>query len=348
MKILAFLLSMAALFGQAGPGLLNPRASKPTINYYVATSGNNSNVCSSASKCLTVAHVLALLPQVLDRPYVINVADGTYAEGLDITGFVGTGSFGSTYANSITILGNTGTPANVVFTGTVTCDVTSGACVNGSAVVNLSGIKVAPTSSQNGISCHGGFMALSNVLVAGSTADGIEALDCFYTLSNTVTISGYAPVAPPSDGIGIYNAHGSVGLLLSGTTTITGPGGTSTVALGLVLEFQAQFTILGGSTNLTITGVQQGILVNVGGFDSYVSAGTISVTNSATVTASSGITTCCGGSFNVTGTALTVDHFTTCLLASANSVMDHGNAARTLTNCGTTSSAIQGSQIILF
>jgi hypothetical protein len=145
----------------------------------------------------------------------------------------------------------------------------------------------------------------------------------------------------------IYNARGTVGQQNSGSITLTGPGGGTSVGLGIVLEFGSVFQT--GSTNsITITGVQYGILVNNNGaFVSYGGTATISITNSTTPTASAGISTSSGGAYDATGTSLTLTHFTTCVSAAGNSIMANGGS-ESLSSCGTNQSAIQGSQILLF
>lgn len=361
MRTLLFFFVSLFAFGQAGPGVLQPRRVPPTINYYVATTGSDTNPCTSASKCLTLAHVLTLIPQVLSANYIVNIADGTYAEPINTAGFIGSGSTAGwgqgPYSTSIELLGNLGSPANVIFSGAAQCDATfeAGACIQGSATIVLEGLTVT-TAQRNGITCYGGVVQYNSVIVTltgGPTlaSVGIDNLGCTWDVEGNLAVTGFDTNTSPTGGLGIYNAHGTVGTLGAGTITITGPGGSTGDGTVCWVEEYAPsgFAMLGSSTNFTATGCNIGILLNDNSaFTAYASTGTITVTNTSTPTSSLGISTSGSAGFNVAGAALVMNHWTTCIQAAANSVVDQGGATRTLSNCGTNTNAIQGSQIILF
>lgn len=357
MKTIAiFFLLAFPTFAQFSQSSVPPRTAAATVNYYVATTGNNSNFCTVSAKCLTLAHALAIVPRLLDANYIINVADGTYAEAIDLSGFAGNGTTGA-YAGSLTILGNTGTPANVIFTGTVTCGaLATVACLTGPANVTLSGVKLNATANSN-LWCQVCNATLSNVTITGTSTYGAVVERGFVVLSNAIAISGFSS----SFGTGMYVANGAAVNQISGTVTITGPGGGSTTALGLVEEFGSTYSQASGGTtmNLTITGVQYGILLSsestFNNFDT--GAGTVSITNASTPSGSLGISSTGNSSFQLGGVAgamtipsLTIDHFTTCISATTNALVAQGPSSagpRSLTNC-TPSASSNGGTVLLF
>ncbi|NRT72684.1 hypothetical protein [Clostridium beijerinckii] len=82
--------------------------SNSDITYYVMNGGNddNSGLSNDADNALaSINGVLKKLPNKIDNNIIIKVADGTYSESVYVTGYNGKGS--------ITIIGNTLTPANV-------------------------------------------------------------------------------------------------------------------------------------------------------------------------------------------------------------------------------------------
>ncbi len=376
MRLLAFFLSAVCAFGQAGPGLTAKLRAPATVNYYMSTGGSDSNVCSSASKCLTLAHVKTLVPQVLDGRYTINVADGTYAEPLDLSGFIGMGMGAlsaspdaGTQTTYLKILGNTTTPANVVFNGSVDCDATFPAvgCFEGSGKVILSGLT-ATTAHRNGLECVGGVLELSKVIITmtgGPSSDnvGFLASGCRFNIEGDVTITGIDSPSPlPAGGIGIEVSAGSFGTLNNGTLTITGPGtggggmyaayadGTT----GMTIDSAgASFlvTSFGGTTAISITQVNSGFWVAENGIFSALGATTITISNSSTPTSSFGIQTYGAGIWHAAfGPDLTVNHFTYCYYSHELGLIDHGRGggSRTSTNCGTTSAADDNSKVLLY
>jgi hypothetical protein len=361
--LLALLLSSLA-FAQPGPGVLQPRRTPATINYYISTAGSDSNVCSSASKCLTLAHVLALVPQTLDNNYIVNVADGTYAEPIDTSGFLGAAArYSGGGIPSLEVLGNTTTPANVVFSGNTVCTTGdsqgsyhSGACIAGTANVKLAGLKIS-NGQRNGIACYGGNLEVAKVQIvltggAAAVSVGISALTCEIFISDDLTISGFDTNTAPTGGLGFYIAHGSVVEQYGGTVTVTGPGtGSSASADGtvcLVLEYASPGYTKTGTNTLAVSGCQIGILINDHGTFSDFVGGTVSITNgTVTPTASMGLNTSAQGTFNMAnGSTLTIDHYTTCIDAVGLSLVTQGGS-HTTTNCTPTVTA-QSSVILLF
>jgi hypothetical protein len=335
--------------------VLTPADNTPTpgttTNYYISTAGSDSNPCTIGSKCLTLAHALSKVPTVLTQQFIINVADGTYAEGIDLRGF--NGYLGS--ATGITILGNTGTPSNVQFTGTVSpnCGTIGGtqvtvACLAGSPSVTLSGIELNATARDQ-LYCDNCYVILSNVTFNGSNTECIDSFRANIIFQNTIVCQNTNSAGV---GAGFYLAHQTVGLFRSGTITITGPGGASTTAWGLNVEFMSTFEIIGGG-NITITGVQDGVAATGhSNFSAFGWSGTLSITNSSAPSNSNGIFASNGSVIDMDSNTLTINHFTTCIQAIGESEMSQGPGNRTLSNCTATNPATspgnQNSQITIF
>lgn len=374
LAFLAILVSGSALASSISVGVgtasvvLATRQNLTSQNYYISTAGDDSQTCGLTSKCRTLAHVLSLLPLVLDRPYIINVADGTYAEVIDTTGFRGTGLLGGTYAVSITILGNVSTPANVVFNTVGPCvnyfgtgTANAGACISGSAKVVLKGLTIT-NGDVFGIACWGGVMELNTVVVTltggpimPNGSFGIDNLECHWLFTGDVTVSGFDTGSAPVGGLGIYNAHGTIGVQTTGTVTIIGPaaGADYHGTAGLVIEYgNSAYTIV-DTGSMTINGVQTAILVNDNGvLTDYATGGTFTLRNSTTATGSTAIDVHGGGTVNLgnygagAGPALSIDKWTKCFFAGELSVIDH-QGTRSTTNC-TVSTTSGGGQILLF
>ncbi len=366
MKLLLFALAAPCLtFGQSATSVVTPRLTPATVNYYIATGGSNSNPCTSASKCLTLAHAVALVPRVLDANYIINVADGTYAEQIDTSGFIGGNFAGGNFSGSLKILGNTTTPANVVFSGQSTCDdqtgdssFHSGACVAGTARVLLSGLTVT-TAQRNGIACFHGNLDLNKVVVTmtGGSAAASVAFDsdgCYWNISGNFTATGFDTTTSPTGGLGIYNGIGSYGSWSGGTVTVTGPGtGSSMSADGttcFVIERGAVFNVLQPSITANISGCQIGMLISGGGTVTNYFGATLALSNGITTpTTSTGISLSAGGIYDGIATSVvTIDHYTTGIKAAFGSGLAAPTATTTITNTSTPTSAIQGAQIVLF
>lgn len=89
-----------------------PIATTANRTYYVnATTGSDGNDGSSGSPFKTIAHAISLIPQVINHTVTINVADGSYSEGITLSGFMGEGL--------VSVVGNTTNPENVVLSGQV-------------------------------------------------------------------------------------------------------------------------------------------------------------------------------------------------------------------------------------
>jgi hypothetical protein len=325
-----------------------------TISFYIATTGSDSNPCTSSSTCQTLAHALSLIPTVVIQPYQINVANGTYSEGINTTGYIGYQGSGA----GITIVGNTSTPADVIFSGTLsTCaqngslsgaSFTQVACIAGPLPVTLSGIELNATA-RDALYCDNCNLVLSNVIFAGTTTECVDGFRGNVLLFNAVTCEGYNSAGV---GAGIYMCCVSTLAQMSGTTTVTGPGGGSNTAWGINVERGSQFSIIGSSAALTITGVQVGLAATGhSSIDSLVSTGTFAINNTggSQPSSSRGLYASNGSTIDMTGNTLSLDNFTTCVYAIGESEISQGPGNRTTTNCTSTGpTGNQNSVITLF
>ena len=315
-------------------GAATPSAT-PT-NYYIATTGNDSNVCSVGSKCLTLAHALSLVPTIIDHPFIINVADGSYAEPINLAGFI------TSQQGSIKILGNTTTPANVTFTGTVSCNFpdslapyTVDACL---PTVNaiLSGLKMSGAGTSRGLLAYAGNVLLDNFTMAStSTFAGIQvALRGTLGMTGVVVVNSFGSAAT-----GLYGNQSSYIGQYGGTVTITGATGNNTQT-GIGINANTVYDMhQGAAGSVHIFGVQTGIFLGRGSqFINLISTAvpSISITNIATPTASTGIYASANATYQSNPGSLSMDHFTTCLLTDGISLIVQKSA--TTTNCGTVAS----------
>lgn len=89
-----------------------PIATTADLTFYVNSStGSDENDGSSGSPFATIAKAISLIPQIVNHEVTINLADGSYSEGITLEGYIGNGS--------IRIMGNTTTPTDVVISGQV-------------------------------------------------------------------------------------------------------------------------------------------------------------------------------------------------------------------------------------
>jgi hypothetical protein len=93
---------------------LTAHATTANIAYYVRTDGDDSNTGlanSAAGAFLTIQHAIDILPQTINHAVLINVAIGTYAETVTISGFTGKGTI-SLYGPDL--LGDTHMVNNII------------------------------------------------------------------------------------------------------------------------------------------------------------------------------------------------------------------------------------------
>jgi len=80
-----------------------PRNTTANLTYYVATTGSNSNNGLTVdTPFLTIAKATSLIPQIVNHTVTINIAVGTYAETVTISGYLGIGTININGAAALT------------------------------------------------------------------------------------------------------------------------------------------------------------------------------------------------------------------------------------------------------
>lgn len=204
--------------------------------FYVATTGNDSNVCSSASQCRTIQRVIDYICGSVDTrgfPAMIQVADGAYREVATISSYC-----------VLFIKGNHATPRNVVIDGLQVRDhstvlfydlalpwvlLSQGAIVDGYDFVLIAG--PAPAGAQIFVGNGSTFNANNYSIDAGNTGHVLvgpasvfgQPGNSVVTLGNWIAYTSGATVMP------FYNAK--FGGVISLGPNITYTNGNQTTAI---------------------------------------------------------------------------------------------------------------------
>ena len=76
-----------------GASVIVPNQTSDNLTYYVSTTGNDSNNGSTVGTAfLTIAKAISRIPQVVNHTVTINVAVGSYAEQIFLSGYTGKGN----------------------------------------------------------------------------------------------------------------------------------------------------------------------------------------------------------------------------------------------------------------
>jgi len=175
--------------------LLSPRANvrerlTASRNYYVRTDGSDSNsgLANTASGAFLTIQKAVDTAAALDLSIyavTINVADGTYTGAIVLKSYVGVGP--------IAIVGNAGTPANVVIS------TTGATCITGSQVrgpYSINGLKlVANTPGYNGVTLSQGTqLTYSNIDFGAANIQLSVTMNATAVAAGNSTISGNANI----------------------------------------------------------------------------------------------------------------------------------------------------------
>lgn len=134
-----------------------------TRNYYVATTGSDSNNgLTAGAPFLTIQKAVDTILALDTKgfPVIVNVADGTYTGGASAT----TRTIGG---SSIQIIGNTTTPANVVISPA------SGNCINANfnALIQISGMTLVAAAGSAVASANGATVFVLGGVVFGACSN---------------------------------------------------------------------------------------------------------------------------------------------------------------------------------
>lgn len=327
-----------------------------TATLYVNSTGSDANDgLGSGTPFLTLGKAISVLPRDFNNAVTINV-DGssakTYAEAIDIR------SLRNTRSRMLTIAGNTTTPNNVKFTGTVTAirdDDWSGSTVcyieGQNLWVTLQGLRCsAPSGGEQQYAFRAGAYVkvdrCNGDTVSGTCNDGLTVAD-----KATVEFKGNCTFSNWTRW-GVDIGHTSKGRFTSaGTLTITGPGGGSTNAIGMHVFEHSAFITYTASTHITITGTQYAVQCGLNSEFQHQGATTnLSWTNTVTPS-NSAVAQCTDHSTFSTQGNLTADHFTNRFHVNSISYAEHstyGGAAqgRTITNTGSDNGSQQSAILI--
>ena len=318
--------------------IINGSFDQAPANIFISTTGSDTTGKGTAGAPFqTLAKALSILPKLITQVHTINVADGTYAEPVNVQGFV------SVFGGEIIILGNVATPTNVNFTGTASVtfrNANSTPCCVAIGPVNLTlrGIKAGATvSCTDGITAAlGAYVVVDRCHAAGTfSSSGVTAtLGSIIEFRGNCTISGWTVR-------GIGGFHGSKFYYTSaGTLTITGPG--SGTPIGVHLAFLSSFICSTASTNFTITGeVKYGFQLGLSSIFQHTGAtSTITVDNVATPANSAGALNTDNSSWSATCTT-TFDHLTASFEVNSISYAE-ASGTRNYTNTGAAISSQNG------
>jgi hypothetical protein len=145
--------------------------------YYVATTGSDSNTgLTAGSPFLTIQKALDTLVSIDGKGYrgIVQVADGTYNAGFFISGWLA-----DSY-EYISVVGNTGTPSNVIINATGNAV----SCSWGGYLI-VSGMKLQATSFGVQAYGSGADMDVSNVVFGACTSSHM-----FASTGGTIYVSG--------------------------------------------------------------------------------------------------------------------------------------------------------------
>lgn len=203
--------------------------------YYVRPDGSDSNTGltnTSGGGFLTIQKAINTVAGSLDIAagvtVTIQVADGTYTGSNALRPFVGAGS--------VTIQGNSTTPANVVISTTSAhCFATSG-----KAVYTIKDMKLQTATSGWAIVCAGGATITHSNLNFGACASGHMYVSQGGVISSSASyaISGGSPVHVQASILGAWQSTG-------GTVTLTGTPAFST---GFAVASNVSAIYAGGTT----------------------------------------------------------------------------------------------------
>ncbi|NMD00282.1 MAG: DUF1565 domain-containing protein [Bacteroidales bacterium] len=144
-----------------------PLFTTAVTTYYVnGSTGNDSNDGSSGSPFKTIAKAISKVPQIVNNGITINIADGTYTEGITLQGRLGNAF--------VQIVGNSSTPSNVVLTGQIALQCNT-------CYIILNGFKTTKTGGHGFYLVNNpGYIYILNCQCVDSDAsyDGIHAASC--------------------------------------------------------------------------------------------------------------------------------------------------------------------------
>jgi hypothetical protein len=245
---------------------LTRAALSASADYYVATTGNDSNPGTPGSPFLTIQKAIDVASALDNRGFqiTIHVADGTYTGANTLKSYVGSGM--------MVIVGNTTTPSNVIIS------TTSNNCFTGTncGAWTLQAMKLQTTTTGRGIVAQGptSSLTLLNMVFGVCVSEHVLALTkSSVTFGSSYAISGSASVH-------LNSAQQSAISAASITVTITGTPAFLTYAacdMGSLIIQQAM-TFSGSATGQKYSASLNGVIQTYGGGASYLPGSTAGAT----------------------------------------------------------------------
>ena len=206
-----------------------PIKTTQNLTFYVnPATGSDENDGSSGSPFATIAKAVSLIPQVVNHTVTINLADGSYSEGITLKGYIGGGL--------LVVEGNTTNPENVVLSGMVYI-------TQNQARIQINGLKTTITGTH-GIYANSNsgqlYINYFQCVTADASYSGVYAAYCPSVFIQNSTISGRKWGIFAANCSRIFsNTNGgtgnSIGLVANNSTIMknsTQPGGTTAESTG--------------------------------------------------------------------------------------------------------------------
>jgi hypothetical protein len=185
------------------PLVTTPQQTTADITYYVRTDGNDTNNGSAntaAGAFKTINRAIGMIPQVVNHTASINVASGTYAEDVRISGKVGGGHV-QFMGTSVTIRSFVAERCNRIVIDGFSANTTTSMGFNAydGGNIDIKNCSCGTTANYPGINIAGQNADIRNSLVSGRNFGIIVGSASIVTsLDNT----GQA------NGVGLYASHG--------------------------------------------------------------------------------------------------------------------------------------------
>jgi len=219
-----------------GPtGIIGREILTANRTYYVRTDGsdlNNGLADTAGGAWLTLQHAVNIVYGAIDLntfDVTVQVRDGTFAGcNIDVPHLGAPGS-------SITLLGNAGTPINVIITGTVSFE------VHNAAKVTLNGFQTDATAVGIWVYRYGN-VSISNINFAAETIHiACEDHGMFTSFGTGITISGSANY--------FASVNNNAVFLLGGIVTIAGAPAWGVAFASVTGNAYAEITALFGGAS---------------------------------------------------------------------------------------------------
>lgn len=233
-------------------------------DYYVATTGNDSNPGTSGSPWLTLQHAVDYVTQKIDFNgflVTINLADGTYTGATSVSyPVVGAPAF------NMIINGNAVTPSNAVISTTSSDALLASNTGSGFKVQNL---KVQTTTSGSGIrSNNGAEVILGAGMVFGACATAHLRADSLGIIGATAnyTINGASAYHLITSDQGLINNNANITVTVSGTPAFSGAFAAASLLSQISMT---SITYSGSATGKRYDSINNSVINTSGGGANY-------------------------------------------------------------------------------